>query len=74
MTTEEHAMDTFADSYTSYQADFSYRHEQLVAGLDASRARRAGRARQSGRTRRSRRLRRELRNSVLNRVDLARGA
>jgi len=63
-------MDTYADSYTSYQADLAYRREQLVAGLDASRSRRAGRARRA----RRRGLGQQRRSRSLTRADLARGA
>lgn len=70
MTIEEHVMDTYADSYTSYQADLAYRREQLVAGLDASRARRAAGARRARRPG----LGQERRSRSLARADLARGA
>jgi len=66
-------MDTYADSYTSYQADLAYRREQLVAGLDASRARRAAGARRARRARRPG-LGQERRSRSLARADLARGA
>ena len=62
-------MDTYADSYTSYQADLAYRREQLVTGLGASR-----RNSRTGRTRWSRLLGRETGDPALTRADLARGA
>lgn len=63
-------MDTYADSYSTYQADLAYRREQLAAGLQASRA---------GRTRRGvrwpvRGLGRASRTRGLTRADLVRGA
>lgn len=63
-------MDTYADSYTSYRADQTYRREQLVAGVTAGRAtRRARRAVQA-----ASRLARAERRHRLTRAAVARSA